>query len=517
MRFWMAIVLAPAVMLASAGSARAASTLYVSSDADVGDNQICSEHIPCSLFDANAVALDGDTIQLAGGDYAMPGSSLIDKAVTVLGGQGTDRPILHVNGLKLSAPGATLSDVSIVGTGSATGNVLEADGTTIERVDAFSQLGSNPRVICELAGPASVVRDSVCATRDSGANAVEVTGGGDFTFRHLTAAGGTGIQFFPFGDPLTATIRNSILIGSSGDLNVGGDGSGVTIDHSRAATISAGVQIGAGNISSPVESIFNDLGAGDLNERPGSATIDAGTADGAVPGEVDLAGSPRSLAGAPDMGALEWVPTIPLVITGSVTGISATAVFVPGVVNPQGAATAFHVDYGPTPAYGAATADAPAGAGTVPVDVQATVAGLAPLTTYHYRVVAGNAYGPTYGADQTFTTAALPAATPTPTPTATPAPKPAKVTITLPSTKKCRPTRSYSVRAKIAAGGKITSVEVWVNKKRKLRVTGSKALKAIKVSKLPAGGYTLEVRVKTKDGRTVKSSHKYRSCAHAKA
>ena len=58
------------------------------------------------------------------------------------------------------------------------------------------------------------------------------------------------------------------------------------------------------------------------------------------------------------------------------------------------------------------------------------------------------------------------------------------------------------MRAKIAKGGAITSVEVYVNKRRKLRVTGAKARRAIRVSGLPRGRYTLEVRVKTRDGRT---------------
>ena len=89
------------------------------------------------------------------------------------------------------------------------------------------------------------------------------------------------------------------------------------------------------------------------------------------------------------------------------------------------------------------------------------------------------------------------------------------MTITLPANKRCRPTRSYSVRAKIAKGGTISSVEVYVNKRRKLRVTGAKALKAIRVSGLPRGRYTLEVRVKTRDGRTERLGRTYRTCARS--
>ena len=43
------------------------------------------------------------------------------------------------------------------------------------------------------------------------------------------------------------------------------------------------------------------------------------------------------------------------------------------------------------------------------------VAGLAPATTYHYRVVASNAAGAVNGADQTFTTAPAGSGTPSPT------------------------------------------------------------------------------------------------------
>ena len=69
-------------------------------------------------------------------------------------------------------------------------------------------------------------------------------------------------------------------------------------------------------------------------------------------------------------------------------------------------ATTVHFDYGPTAAYGASTAshrhrlrqrvDREAGA---------DIGGLAPNTTYHYRVVATNAHGTVESRDQTFTTA----------------------------------------------------------------------------------------------------------------
>jgi hypothetical protein len=209
------------------------------------------------------------------------------------------------------------------------------------------------------------------------------------------------------------------------------------------------------------------------------------------------------------MGAYEWVPTAPAVITGEVTAVTATGAVVPGSVDPRGAATSFSVQYG-TSSYTSSLAAGSAGSATLPVGISATLTGLSPATTYHYRVVASNSEGTTAGEDRTFTTAALPAATPTPTP------KP-KVTVTLASNKKCLRSRSTSLRVKIAKGGTITAVEVYVNSKRVKRVTKAADIKkAIKVSKLPKGRYTLEVRVKTKDGRTVKSSRKYRTCSSSR-
>ena len=102
----------------------------------------------------------------------------------------------------------------------------------------------------------------------------------------------------------------------------------------------------------------------------------------------------------------------PVVITGAPSAVSASAATVTGQVNPDGLATAFHVDYGLTATYGARTANGSAGAGRVPVGVSATLTGLSPATTYHYRLVGANSAGTVTGADRTFTTAAVPTGAP---------------------------------------------------------------------------------------------------------
>jgi hypothetical protein len=73
-------------------------------------------------------------------------------------------------------------------------------------------------------------------------------------------------------------------------------------------------------------------------------------------------------------------------------------------VDPSGQDTAFHVDYGPTAAYGASTADQTVTAAAGPAAAAVGLGPLAPATTYHARLVATNATGVTIGADVAFTT-----------------------------------------------------------------------------------------------------------------
>lgn len=75
-------------------------------------------------------------------------------------------------------------------------------------------------------------------------------------------------------------------------------------------------------------------------------------------------------------------------------------------VNPKNSPTQYHFEYGTDTSYGATTPDGDAGSGMGDNDMSATLTGLTPGTTYHYRVVADNGTGgPVDGADATFTTA----------------------------------------------------------------------------------------------------------------
>jgi streptogramin lyase len=92
------------------------------------------------------------------------------------------------------------------------------------------------------------------------------------------------------------------------------------------------------------------------------------------------------------------------------SGISERTATLNATVAPKAQATGYQFEYGPSSAYGQRTPETAAGAGAGDTIASATIEGLSAATTYHYRVVATNETGTTYGADQTLTTVTPPTA-----------------------------------------------------------------------------------------------------------
>ena len=99
---------------------------------------------------------------------------------------------------------------------------------------------------------------------------------------------------------------------------------------------------------------------------------------------------------------------LPLASGQSATDVSSTRAQPGGTVNPQGGVAHWRFEYGPTAAYGSRTAERRTGPGTGAQAVNAIVAGLAPGTTYHYRLVAKTPAGTAATPDATFTTGTAP-------------------------------------------------------------------------------------------------------------
>ncbi|HWX43929.1 MAG TPA: hypothetical protein VNY52_01240 [Solirubrobacteraceae bacterium] len=91
-----------------------------------------------------------------------------------------------------------------------------------------------------------------------------------------------------------------------------------------------------------------------------------------------------------------------------VSDVSSGSALFSALVNPGGADTMFHFEYGTSASYGESAPVPDGDLGAVTGSEQATVRAqdLLPNTTYHVRLVANNALGTVYGPDETFTTQA---------------------------------------------------------------------------------------------------------------
>jgi hypothetical protein len=94
----------------------------------------------------------------------------------------------------------------------------------------------------------------------------------------------------------------------------------------------------------------------------------------------------------------------PLVTTLAASSIMATSAQMNGTVNPNGATSEAVFQYGTTTSYGNSTQ--PQFNIISSTSISCTLSGLTPNTTYHYRIMASNSGGDSYGSDVSFTTSA---------------------------------------------------------------------------------------------------------------
>jgi phosphodiesterase/alkaline phosphatase D-like protein len=99
----------------------------------------------------------------------------------------------------------------------------------------------------------------------------------------------------------------------------------------------------------------------------------------------------------------------PAVVTEPASPVAQTAATLNASVDPEDETVSdCHFEYGPTESYGTSVPCSPApGGGTSAVAVSASLTGLTPNTPYHFRVVATNFTGTSYGSDRSFTTPVL--------------------------------------------------------------------------------------------------------------
>ncbi|MGH2853814.1 MAG: hypothetical protein ACRDLF_06445, partial [Solirubrobacteraceae bacterium] len=121
------------------------------------------------------------------------------------------------------------------------------------------------------------------------------------------------------------------------------------------------------------------------------------------PGGTEVAGPDETFTTLP-------VPA-PTVQTGGASGVGVGAATLSGTIDPHGWDTTYLFQYGTSAAYGLSwpTVQVDMGALEGPQPVVVGVPNLLPGTIYHYRLVATNGGGTSYGPDMTFTTGEYPA------------------------------------------------------------------------------------------------------------
>ena len=118
------------------------------------------------------------------------------------------------------------------------------------------------------------------------------------------------------------------------------------------------------------------------------------------------AGAANQVCGAVRSLTTSGGPTAPSATTDAASSVTATTAQVNGKVIAHGAATAYVFEYGTTTGFGqiAPLPSGNAGSGTASLPVTASLSGLAPNTTYVYRLVATNSQGTTTGPVMQFGT-----------------------------------------------------------------------------------------------------------------
>ncbi len=200
----------------------------------------------------------------------------------------------------------------------------------------------------------------------------------------------------------TVKARDTIFARNKADYapnclgNVSSQGHNLDGDNSCGLT-------GPGDKVNVAKPLLGPLGAhgGPTRTQPllkGSPAINAGAG---CP-KVDQRGHSRPRGPTCDIGAVE--ADVPNAATGGTSSVKKTSAKLKGTVNPNGFATTYRFEFGKTKSYGKKTSSKPAGNGTTAKAVSTKVSSLKPGTTYHYRLIATNAFGTTFGADKTFKT-----------------------------------------------------------------------------------------------------------------
>lgn len=213
----------------------------------------------------------------------------------------------------------------------------------------------------------------------------------------LAVAGVFAAIAFAAGAPIPTTGASSALTTTgatvAGTVNPNGLATTVAFDYGTSAaygTSTPAQDAGAGTTAVDVTAPLSGLQPSTTYHYRLSASNSAGTDAGS------------------DHTFTTPAPAVkPTATSQAATAITPNAATIGVSVDPQGQETQVVFDYGTSAGYGSTTPAQSAGAGTAAVTIKATIGGLLPGTTYHFRARATNATGTTNSSDRTFTTTAI--------------------------------------------------------------------------------------------------------------
>jgi hypothetical protein len=326
-----------------------------------GSGTDCSATSPCSITQAFAQATGGSFIDLADGSYGSPSAPLTTELagandVSLLG-TGVAKVAIFVHSssdsIHLSGADSYAENFTLYSASPNAGLILP-NGGSADHVAVYASSGTYGA--CGIYG--GTLLDALCVQTGADLPAFAMSTGGatdtlikDSTLV-ATAAGGMGISTYASDDVTTnIAVTNSIVKGAGVDIysdtSNAGSSATVNLSYSDYTTTDHGsgggtttVTAGPHNISAPPTFVS----AAELNfkETPASPTVDKGSTALAPQGH-DIAGNPRTLGKATDIGAFELLPApsgakvkvkatgkgeIKLAVSANPHGLATTAVIV---------------------------------------------------------------------------------------------------------------------------------------------------------------------------------------------
>jgi hypothetical protein len=306
----LAVAAACTLCLAAPLSASAATTRYAS-PGGTGPSP-CLATAPCSINRAVSSAeglVAGDTVLLAPGTYHPTASVEVFPAITIAGEPGMAPPLIEATGsfgLYLQE-GSFAHDIRIDSPAGVTNGLIAEHGSVVERIESTGEANT----ACAFGD--ATIRDSLCES-------VVAAGGGTGIFAfisapvvltqvtdlfNVTAIGGSEGIVAAANEEATVEVNATNTIASGGSLDVAVRSFAttapveVTLSHSNFEEFE--LEGTEASITAPTENgnqeaapVFIDEAGGDYREAESSPTRLAGDLAAVLPGELDLAGNPRT-------------------------------------------------------------------------------------------------------------------------------------------------------------------------------------------------------------------------------